>query len=285
MINAEWSLVFFTLLGQFSTGLLLCTLIFRLFPAAVSNESIEKITRSAAKTAFVLMAIALALSFLHLSSPLSAIYALSNLGESWLSREILMVATYAFLSFVLLLLILYRPGNQLLQKILMSVTVLAGLAMVYTMARLYMIETVPVWNTPKTLVAFYTSVFLVGSAIFMVIFSKNLEKTTGKAIQKPASILLIMAAGLFLKLFTLVIPYRAIAEANTGFAVTASGGSWMFIHWALLAVGALLAIVNLQKQRTSRVVSGYYVSALLCFVLAELIARADFYASFFRIGI
>ncbi len=284
MINAEWSLVFFTLLGQFSTGVLLCAFVFNLFPGT-TGASAEKITRSAAKAAFVLMAIALALSFLHLSSPLSAIYALSNLQDSWLSREILMASTYAFLAFLLLLQTLYRPGNQLLQKILLPVTVLAGLAMVYTMARLYMIETVPVWNTPKTLVSFYASVLLAGSAIFMVIFSKDQEKTTVQAPKKPASILLIMTAGLFLKLFTLVIPYRGIAEANTGFAVTITGGPWMLIHWALLALGALLAIVNLQKQRTSKVVSGYYVSALLCFVLAEIIARADFYASFFRIGI
>lgn len=287
MINAEWSLVFFTLLGQFSTGILLCALIYFFFLSPGKTQQDRDLTFRATLMAFVLMLIALVISFLHLSSPFSAIYALSNLKESWLSREILMASVYAFLTFVLFAYQYFRGKNTLIFNTLLIITVLSGLAMVYTMARIYMIETVPAWNSYKTILTFYGSVLLLGPALFLVIYANQVEKSperqTGRLNIMPLT--LIIAAGLLIKLFILLIPDRGIGEVSAGFFSGAYPGILVFSHWAFIAAGTLLVINNLQKSKSHIPVSGYYVTALLFFVLAEIIARAEFYASFFRIGI
>ena len=94
----EWPLVLFTLTVQLAVGLHLALLATKK-PTSGPGDPAGSRPRSEAPRARsllvgVLMAAALAVSLLHLGAPLSAVHSLSNLEESWLSREILVVLVF-----------------------------------------------------------------------------------------------------------------------------------------------------------------------------------------------
>src|SRR6056297_1128586 len=105
MNSSEWSLLFFTLTGQFSVGITLALFLFYSFNKNSNQLKSTLILPNGLIIASLSIIIALFISFLHLSSPLSSIYALSNLKNSWLSWEIFMVSAYAM---VIVLVTLYE---------------------------------------------------------------------------------------------------------------------------------------------------------------------------------
>ncbi|MFW5725615.1 MAG: dimethyl sulfoxide reductase anchor subunit family protein, partial [Bacteroidota bacterium] len=176
MHNVEWSLVIFTLFSQFSVGILISMLIYQAIVFRDSHEPASALIRKGLYSSLVIKVIALVVSFLHLSAPQQSVFALSNLAYSWLSREILMASLFAFLVFLSTVYIHYPRRSNSIMVLLMSLSAISGLYLVYAMARLYMIPTVPVWNTPFTLMGFVSSIFVV-SPVLVIIFSIRMSKS------------------------------------------------------------------------------------------------------------
>jgi len=151
----ERSLVLFTLLAQLAVGLFVLTGLFHGLPST-----------GVPHPGFVLVPplalLAMLTSFLHLGTPINAWRAISNLRTSWLSREILFMGLFSGLSSLLTLFLWLGWGSEALQRALGWLTVLAGLALVYCMARIYMLRSLPPWHTWLTLASFYASAFLLG---------------------------------------------------------------------------------------------------------------------------
>ena len=288
MHNSEWSLVFFTLLGQFSAGLVFCLLMFRVLGLHRKINTTDKILRNGIYIAAASMIIALVISFLHLSAPLSSVYALSNLKQSWLSREILMVALFtAFLGF--LSLYVYRsvtPGKHI--TFLLLLATLTGFMMVYSMARIYMLPTIPAWNTPVTLINFFVSGLLTGSAFFLVIFYQKTKEIFEKTfIAKTGKIYITMIG--------LALAARAVAFFLTGntetedpiaFAPPSVSLAEYIVAWGLWLAGSGLLLLRVwSPSKNIKSFLSFYYLGFLCFVLAEILYRALFYSSFYRVGI
>ncbi len=133
----EWPLVLFTLTVQLAVGLHLALLSTKnLLCAGHPAEGPGPGARDPYLWVGVLMAGALAVSLLHLGAPLSAVHSLSNLEDSWLSREILVL-----LVFLGLWASGYwfgrRPGAPLwMASSLPWVTALAGIGLIGVMARI-----------------------------------------------------------------------------------------------------------------------------------------------------
>jgi DMSO reductase anchor subunit len=110
------------------------------------------------------MSIALTLTVLglyaalaHLAKPRLAPHALRNLTASWLSREVLLVQAFAGAVALLILISLLDTPSGLV--ILEAAACLLGGAALFAMTRVYLLKTVPVWNSPATLLEFAGSAF------------------------------------------------------------------------------------------------------------------------------
>ncbi len=285
MLNHEWSLVFFTLLSQLSAGMIIALMAFSFLKQHYEGKNAETFFKSVLYIAFVFMVIALALSFLHLNQPMRSVYALSNIITSWLSREILTATLFLF--FVALAILLYhlkRPEVYL--KTIMMIAAAAGIVFIYSMAGIYMIPTVPAWNTPATITGFYSTTLLVGPALALAIYLKHFKTQVGAlAINKYAVVLssLILIA-LFLKVINTLFIAPDMPLYQAGFEPQKIPNIFPVMQWILLLTGVVLFIVAILSKSNRRV--DVILWFVFCFFLvSEFIDRVMFYASYFRIGL
>jgi DMSO reductase anchor subunit len=94
-------------------------------------------------------------SLLHLGTPRKAWRALSNLRASWLSREILLLTLFAGGWAVVAGMHWAGPGPASARLVLSAGVSVAGAGLVYSMARVYRIRTVPAWDTWLTTASFF----------------------------------------------------------------------------------------------------------------------------------
>jgi len=316
MLHTEWSLVFFTTIAQLATGIMVAVLPF-VFAKNHSGYAQDgtgytqghhvyaKLNQTALYVAAGLMVVALALSFLHLSNPLHSVYALSNLETSWLSREILFVSLFLF-ALVLVSFILYfkKPGVKYYRAFILGAAII-GIIMVYTMSRLYMIPTVPAWNSLSTPVEFYSSALLMGSAFVLGLSLQRFYQGTnrpgtnrqgtnhqGTKTNMPinpkskAGVLALMAflAVAFILLDGLFLN-PGVPEAHVAFEPEPVHHSFIWARWGTILLGALsIFYISWKKDRQKHMRLAFYLPFAF-FLISELIARAVFYASYYRIGV
>lgn len=146
-----WSLVIFTILGQSAAGFVLLL--------ALSRRDIKAAVRMTWIAAIALIAAALA-SLGHLSDPFVSYYTITNVGSSWLSREILFCGLFGG---TMLLWIFLR------RRWLLWLSALVGVAFVYVMSRVYSIPTEPVWNSPFTFWSFLSTSVLLGGSLLLLL--------------------------------------------------------------------------------------------------------------------
>lgn len=83
-MHGYWSLVIFTLFGQAAAGVLT--------PPFFSRTA--DTSRAKAWVACILLGVGASASLEHLSDPTVSFYMITNVGTSWLSREILFVGLF-----------------------------------------------------------------------------------------------------------------------------------------------------------------------------------------------
>lgn len=288
MHNSEWSLVFFTLLGQFSAGLVFCMLIVSRMKHSTASQDMEKLIGRGIYIATLGMIAALIISFLHLAYPLSALYALSNLKQSWLSREILMVS--AFTGMMMALSIWWgwlRKSKKQLSSYLLIVT-LVGFLMVFSMGRIYMIPTVPAWDSISTLIAFFISTLLLGATFILTLYHKSVEWSAD--MQKEQTIVQVLISlillAIVMKLVNNLIIIPLPAQDNIAFMAEAGNELLIRISWMLWPLGLLLLVLqNFSPPGLKKLASKYSYLPFLLIAIAEIAERALFYSAYFRVGI
>lgn len=136
----ELPLVAFTLLGQMAAGMAVLSYFAGPLPAPILI------------TIGFLIGLAGLAALLHLGSPMNAWRSIVHLRKSWLSREILMFVLFG----ASWLVSLAMPG---MGKLLLSV---CGIGLVYSMARVYRLRSIPAWDSNRTLLAFAVSAVSLG---------------------------------------------------------------------------------------------------------------------------
>ncbi|HEV2484749.1 MAG TPA: DmsC/YnfH family molybdoenzyme membrane anchor subunit [Terracidiphilus sp.] len=146
-------LIVMTVLTQLSVGGFTSIWLLELFSA--------RLHRQAALVALLVAALALSASTLHLGRPIHAVRALKMWRRSWLSREVLMftlfaaaAAAYSVALWMNLHAVVFLGG----------LTALLGIAGVGASAKLYLVPGRPAWNSPFTILEFYLTAALLGSA-------------------------------------------------------------------------------------------------------------------------
>ena len=101
-------------------------------------------------------------SFAHLGSKHNAWRALTYLRKSWLSREVLYVGLFGVGWLVSL-----APLAWQALIIIRAITSLFGIALLYSMANVYRLQTMPSWNTWRTPMSFFITAILSGQLLML----------------------------------------------------------------------------------------------------------------------
>lgn len=278
----EWSLIIFTLLTQIAVGAFIAGGIMERRMKALNQESEGTSSKRTLPAVIILTVAALIISFLHLGSPGNALHALNNIGSSWLSREILFVSLFTGGVIVFFLLTLWTTGSATFRKIVAYVTAIAGLLAVFSMAKVYMLDTVPVWNTLFTPLQFFFTTFLLGGLVVLV-YNKNFEEST---VRLPMKVLLVLVlASIVVWVANTYLVSGAGIAAGTSLEVLLAQNGWLFYgRLVLMALAVVLMIYPIIK-RSIKKHPGLIIASFALLLIAEVIGRYLFYASYVRVGV
>ena len=164
MAKKEWPLIAFTLLSQTAVGFfLLFTVPLALSGTGTGVSDVRLLRLRSLFIVLILLAAAAALSFFHLGNPLGAYRALNNVRTSRLSREIFFELLLIFLIAVVAWFEWRSSGSQDLRLGLYLLAALAGVGLIWSMAGIYRLEAVPVWNNAMTPFSFFMTAFVLGA--------------------------------------------------------------------------------------------------------------------------
>lgn len=278
----EWSLIIFTLLTQIAVGAFIAGGIMERRMKALNQESEGTSSKRTLPAVIILTVAALIISFLHLGSPGNALHALNNIVSSWLSREILFVSLFTGGVIVFFLLTLWTTGSATFRKIVAYVTAIAGLLAVFSMAKVYMLDTVPVWNTLFTPLQFFFTTFLLGGLVVLV-YNKNFEEST---VRLPMKVLLVLVlASIVVWVANTYLVSGAGIAAGTSLEVLLAQNGWLFYgRLVLMALAVVLMIYPIIK-RSIKKHPGLIIASFALLLIAEVIGRYLFYASYVRVGV
>jgi len=295
MQGSEWSLIAFTLLTQISVGGFIILSVFnRRYLSKVREEDVKPAKVKALVLLTGLALLALIVSFLHLGNPINAIYALNNLPSSWLSREILFVSLFVAAMVVLTFSYIRSIGPVWLYNVLSLVAVVSGILGVFSMSKVYMLETIPVWNSITTPIQFFLSAFLLGGLVVLLagVLNPGYRKPDlkvpdyTKAIVEALIIMLILLlASLILWIVNVyLLSGGGLAEEKSLFILMSENSLFFYLRIVLMAVSILLIIYRLFSRSFLRM--KIFLAILFILVLmAEVMGRYLFYVSYIRIGI
>jgi anaerobic dimethyl sulfoxide reductase subunit C (anchor subunit) len=170
----EWALITFTILAQMSVGSFIVLGVVHFFAQKKSGEQqANELSDRALLAIFPVLGLGLLASLLHLGNPLNAYKAVTNLGSSWLSREILCGVLFAVVGFAFALMQWRKIGSFALRNAVAWIASAIGVVLVFSMAMVYMIPTRPSWNAVTTPISFYVTTLLLGVLAMGAAFVAN----------------------------------------------------------------------------------------------------------------
>jgi anaerobic dimethyl sulfoxide reductase subunit B (iron-sulfur subunit) len=259
-----WSLVAFTLLAQLAAGTVLVGSVSGWIAMSPDSE-----LRAGPEwlVAGVAIAVALLLSLRHLGAPRRALLAACNWRTSWLSREI--IAGVAFTVACVAAVVLGEYGSGLPVGLLWLASLFA-LTLLVSMSGVYMLRTVPTWNSLRTPVSFAATALVLGSVTTAVLHQ------AGGGVSGPSRLLELAVAAL--------IVGRLIE--HWGDRTTAAGSRAVRIFRTLSPLSALGSVALLGTILVAGDSGGtLLVLATVLALISEVAARHRFFEVYSRTGI
>ncbi|MFV0547379.1 MAG: dimethyl sulfoxide reductase anchor subunit family protein [Limnobaculum xujianqingii] len=249
----ELPLVFFTVLGQSAVGLFL--LAFISYQLKLSDW--EQLRR-ANLLALVLMAIGLVCSIFHLGQIFRMFNVMAGVGRSPMSNEIALCGAFFALACGTLF-FSYIRKNVGIASVLNVATILLGLAFVWSITKVYQLQTVGSWNTGYTAQQMWLTVLVGGGACAVL---AGVRQVGAIALLIGAIVSLVAKPG-YLSFVSQVEP--ALSSQQTLF--------WG-IQTFCLALAVLVAVVVLIKHKG---LSSVLALGSAGVVVGELASRVAFY--------
>ena len=288
MRSRDWSLVFFTTLSQWSVGIIVCLTWLTCFSDNVAIFIKTGLSPgNPVLLALLLIGVATTSSFLHLGNPSNAPKALNNLSGSWLSREILAIGIYS-LSLIVVFGFGWVTGDSKISGYLLAPSLIAGLFLLWAMARVYIIPTIPAWDSWYTPLSFATTSLSLGLITFLLL---NSSGPVGIEMQAGQFYLGSLVAILILEMLSGLLHQRQLAKMDAGIdGPIFNNGAYYRLFLARMAVllFACLALLVLVFQADLFSTNGHFAwiyPVLALVVIQEFAGRHLFYSSYFRIGV
>lgn len=303
----DWSLITFTILTQMSVGAM-CALGIAHYLAnrKYGMEEADRLSDRALLGLVPVIILAFIASLFHLGNPLNAYRAVTNLGSSWLSREILFGVLFAGLAVVFAFLQWRKIGSFGLRNVVAWLAALAGLGLVLSEAMVYYsLQSQPAWNSWATLVSFFVTTFLLGGLAVGAAFVANyayVQRTTPGcadaqcALMREALRWVAVVSVVLVGMELIVLPLY-LASLATGSSVGLASVELMagpfqlalILRIALAFLGAAVFAVflyqNAQSAGREKILGNLAYSAFLIVLVAETLGRVIFYAAHVRIGV
>jgi anaerobic dimethyl sulfoxide reductase subunit C (anchor subunit) len=303
----EWALIIFTVFAQMSVGSFVILGILHFLAARkIKLEEADRLSDRALLAIGPVLVLGLLASFAHLGNPLNAPRAVTNLATSWLSREIFFGVLFAIVGGIFAIMQWRKIATFQVRQVIAWVAAAIGLALVYSMANVYMLGTQPVWNTFATPILFFAATFLLGAlavgaalvANYAYIMRKdpNCGEATCILLRDAVrwiSVISIVIMGVEL----VVIPLNLAFLANSSVPEAVKGAGLMFGEFGLMFVlrlafvflGAGLFALFLYRLALSpgreKTLGNVVYGAFALVLIAEVMGRFLFYATQVQIGL
>jgi len=303
---SELPLVIFTIIAQMSVGSFVVLGLIHLFGARTGRGAIDKVSDPALYAIGPILVLGLLASMTHLGTPIRAINALRHLDSSWLSREIFFGLLFAAIGGAFAFSQWFKWLTPRLRQALAGLAALVGLALIWSMTMVYLLPTVPAWDSWATPARFFATTFLLGSLAVgaALVVTADVRRRRG-AVADEVSERVIMSslrgiaigAIAMLGVEFVVLPLylgklatdgSAATTASAGTLVTTYGG-YAVVQLVLVFLGVALLGVFLSRLAkrfsTARMLALAPVAAFVLVFAGEIIGRMLFYASYARVGL
>lgn len=294
----EWALILFTILTQMSVGaFVVLGLVHTYALRKAGPEQADQLSDRALLAIGPVLVLGLIGSFGHLGNPLNAPRAITNLGTSWLSREIFFSVAFVVVGGVFALMQWRKLSTFAVRNLVAWVAAVLGLIAVLSMSQVYMLRTVPVWNTWTTPVSFFATTFLLGAlavgAAFVANYAYVQRKQPGCVseqcvlLRDTARGIALSAIGLLGVQFVVIPMYVAYlaGSADTAAAsqlITHQYALVFILRLALVFVGAgvfgLFVYRNAMSAGREKMLGNLMYAAFVCVLIGEVLGRYMFYA-------
>ena len=274
-MRRHWSLVMFTLSIQASVGCLWC-----MQAGIFSNDGGADLLylRFQIFAALCLVFAGLAAAMTHLGKPGDSRYAVKNVQQSWLSREIFSVTLFAG-SLSVIAVVSYFYSQVFSKWGLLAGSLTGGLAL-YAMTRVYMLRTVPSWNHAGTPLNFLGSALLLGG--LLTVLGLKL-----KALLQGVALDSLGLEGYRIFAHTAVLMgfvLKILAAARSPSSISLFDQDKMRLP-LLQGCGIALWVIYFAIGGSMGVQSILLCLAVVSLVAGEIIQRIDFYDSYQRVGL
>lgn len=275
----EWPLVLFTVAGQCVVGAVIVICLAWL-TADCEQERQRRILRGMLAL-WVLMGIAFIASMMHLGSPLRAFNALNRIGASALSNEIASGSLFFAAIGVWWLLAATEKLPARLGRAGIVFVMLLGVMFVWSMTRVYQIDTVPTWHNGYTTLGFALTVLLGGPPLGALLLRvAGFNGNGGWFAAVSAAALLMSAALVILQDGELHTIQSSVQQASALIPDYAGLQVW---RMALLALGLGCWIYPLMRRTTPGAAT--LVAAFVLVLAGEAIGRTLFYGLHMTVGV
>ncbi|VEJ55872.1 DmsC/YnfH family molybdoenzyme membrane anchor subunit [Pragia fontium] len=274
----EWPLMLFTVLGQCAVGGFIVLAL-----ALLCGKTDERQRKSIHRGMFfiwVLMGIAFLASVMHLGTMSRAFNSLNRIGESGLSNEIAFGSIFFAIGGIYWLVAILGKMPKALGKVWLVIAMIAGVAFVYAMCRVYQIETVPTWDNGYTTLNFFLTMLIGGSLLGSMLKNSDGD-CRGKGLAAIGVIALIISAcsGL-MQGSELVSLHSSVTSATV---LVPQYGQLMALRLVMVAAGLSLWIVPMLSEK--RAGTAVMMLGFVLVVCGELIGRAVFYNLHMTVGV
>ncbi|MBN2148954.1 MAG: dimethyl sulfoxide reductase anchor subunit [Anaerolineales bacterium] len=273
-LSGESPLILFSLLAQMAVGAFLTLGVLHAQAALQEGGQAADVLTGAALLAIgPLILLSLLVSLFHLGTPRNAWRAISNWRNSWLSREIVLAVLFAGLGGVFALSQVWGWGEGWLRTLLRLLAAACGVGLVYCMARVYMLRTVPVWNSWRTPLAFTLTTLLLGA--LLVGSALALDPLLPAALSQPA---LGAVAWVVLVLLSVQLGVTALGQSRPE---SKKNQPVLLLRVGLLAAGLIMVGMLLVGGESLPWMPLTFAASLF----SEMLGRYLFYASYERVGV
>ncbi|PWC12194.1 dimethyl sulfoxide reductase anchor subunit family protein [Brenneria corticis] len=276
----EWPLIIFTLLMQLAIGCVVTVWYCQRFAYRDwDNDKRAAMARPPIVCALIVGGIGLLASVAHLGNPWHALYTLSHVTHSWMSREILFTALFMGLLFLSAAVLLVR---KTLPMTLLGITALAGLADIFVMSAIYDNSRFILWQGWGTYAAFYGSSFMMGSLFGAMSMRFGLRRFgAGGESDLLAPLLRLYMLGFLLATLAVIVMFSSLApnlaQGITVKTAAANINALTLSRYLLLTVALfLVATLMAGKRRASPGAIG--ALALIATITGEGVGRYVFFS-------
>jgi len=306
---SELPLVIFTIIAQMSVGSFVVLGLIHLLGGRAGRDVIDKVSDPALYAIGPILALGLLASMMHLGTPIRAINALGHLQSSWLSREILFGLLFAAIGGAFALCQWFTWLTPRWRQALAGLAALVGLALIWSMSMVYLLPTVPAWDSWATPVRFFATTVLLGSLAVgaALVVTADVRRRRGAAADEASDALIMsslrgiaIGAIAMLGVEFVVLPLYlgrlatagSVASNASADTLVSTDGGYAVAQLVLVFLGVALLGVFLSRlaKRFSTAVQFQLlaIAPVAAFVLVfagEIIGRMLFYASYARVGL